>query len=177
MGSITPTRTIDVSLSDTFIVVFVVGLDRSPGSLSTTARNDREAAATRRPLSRIETVISVVFFSHISDTYCKPVTILIWLIYYYQRMIIESVTLVPPVADRSPITLADVRVRSVARSRHTVVLEVPASTIDEPLSTGVGTEAGSSIVVTTTDGRTYSGYVEVVAEGTDSRFYWCGLAG
>ena len=90
---------------------------------------------------------------------------------------IESVTLVPLGADRSPITLADVRVRSVARSRHTVVLEVPASTIEEPLSTGVGTEAGSSIVVTTTDGQTYSGYVEVVAEGTDSRFYWCGLAG
>lgn len=90
---------------------------------------------------------------------------------------IESVTLVPPFGDRSPITLADASVRSVARSRQTVVLEVPGSTIGEPFLSAVGTEAGSSIVVTTTAGQTYSGYVEVVAEGTDSRFYWCGLAG
>jgi len=93
-------------------------------------------------------------------------------------MIIERVTLLPPAGsdERAPITPTDVTLRSFDRSRQTVVLEVPAATLTEtPLAANPGEGAGYEVVLTTTKGRTYSGYVEVVAEGTDNRFYWCGL--
>ena len=93
-------------------------------------------------------------------------------------MLIKRVTLLPPdgTGDRAPVTPTDVILRSVTRSRQVVVLEMPTGSLEEtPLATSAGAEAGYGIVLTTAAERTYSGYVEVVAEGTGSRFYWCGL--
>ena len=93
-------------------------------------------------------------------------------------MVIERVTLLPPAGsgERAPVTPTDVTLRSVDRSRQTAVLEVPAATLAEtPLAADTSEGAGYEVVLTTAEERTYSGYVEVVAEGIDSWFYWCGL--
>ena len=95
-------------------------------------------------------------------------------------MLIERVTLLPPAGtgDRAPITLPDVTLRSVDRSRQLAVLEVPVSALAKtPLAAHPSEEAGYEIVLTTSEKRIYSGYIEVIAEGTDSRFYWCGVDG
>ena len=94
-------------------------------------------------------------------------------------MLIERVTLVTPTGtgDRAPITLTDVTLRSIDRSRQMAVLEVPTDAFEETsLAAHANAEAGSAIVFTIIEGQTYSGYIEVIAESTDSRFYWCGIA-
>jgi len=91
-------------------------------------------------------------------------------------MLIERVTLLPPdtTDDSAPISPSAVTLRSADRSRQLAVLEVPARALEEtPLAAHPDREAGYGIVLTTTEERTYSGYIEVVVEGTDSRFYWC----
>jgi hypothetical protein len=84
-------------------------------------------------------------------------------------------------------SLSDVTVRSVEPANQSLVLEVPHRSPETPAteqtratrgekeSKGDSEEWGCSIVVTTTEGRTYSGYVEVVADSDDARFYWCGI--
>lgn len=94
-------------------------------------------------------------------------------------MLIERVTLVTPTGtgDREPITLTDVTLRLIDRSRQMAVLEVPGNVFEgTPLAAHANAEAGSAIVFTIIEGQTYSGYIEVIAESTDSRFYWCGIA-
>jgi hypothetical protein len=91
-------------------------------------------------------------------------------------MKIERLTLVPPTEDRRPITLSESNIRSLNRPRQIVVIEIPTAAVAETtLARQAGVEAGYSIVITTTAGRTYSGYIEVAIEGTAGRFYWCGL--
>jgi len=90
-------------------------------------------------------------------------------------MDIDRVTLIDP-DDGVRRSLSDVVVRSLRPSAGSLVLEAPVERVDgTPFGERPGGEAGWSLVVTTADGRTYTGYVEVVATGDDARFYWCGI--
>jgi len=90
-------------------------------------------------------------------------------------MDIDRVTLIEPDSGVR-LSLSDVVVRSVAPSKGSLVFETPREASDgTSLGESSDDEAGYSLVVTTSDGRTYDGYVEVVADGADARFYWCGV--
>jgi hypothetical protein len=92
---------------------------------------------------------------------------------------IERVTLIPPAhaGECAPITFTESILHSIDRSRQSVAVEIPIGAIGETrLAAHPGAAAGYAIVLTTIEKQTYSGYVEVVAEGTTGRFYWCGLA-
>jgi len=87
----------------------------------------------------------------------------------------ECLSLTLPREDRKTILLREGTVRSVERSSQLLVMEVPTDAIDgTALSDRAGIEADASVVIHTT-GRTYKGYVEVVAESPTGRFYWCGV--
>lgn len=90
-------------------------------------------------------------------------------------MDIDHVTLIDPDSGVH-LSLSDVVVRSVAPSKGSLVFEAPYDAFDGTSPDGApDSEAGYSVVVTTPDGRTYDGFVEVVVDGTDARFYWCGV--
>ena len=90
-------------------------------------------------------------------------------------MDIDRVTLTGPNGGVR-LSFSDVVVRSVAPSRGSLVFETPHDAFDGKSPAGPPSdEAGCPIVLTTVDGRTYDGYVEVVADGADARFYWCGV--
>jgi hypothetical protein len=56
------------------------------------------------------------------------------------------------------------------------VFEAPHEALEgTPLDGRSNGAAGYSVVVTTTAGRTYGGYVEVIADGDDARLYWCSV--
>jgi hypothetical protein len=90
-------------------------------------------------------------------------------------MEIDRVTLIEP--DGSVrLSFTDVVVRSVAPSRQSVVFETPHEVLEGTALGGPPSEvAGYSVVLTTTDDRTYSGYVEVVTDAGSARCYWCGV--
>ncbi len=90
-------------------------------------------------------------------------------------MDIDRVTLIDP-GSGVHLSFADVVVRSVTPSKQSLVFEAPYDAFNE-LSPDrpASSEAGYSLVLTTAGGRTYDGYVEVVANGADTRFYWCGV--
>lgn len=90
-------------------------------------------------------------------------------------MDIDRVTLIDPDSGVR-LSLSDVVVRSVAPSKGSLVFETPREAFDGASSgEDPNDESGYSLVVTTTDGRTYDGYVEVVADSANARFYWCGV--
>jgi hypothetical protein len=90
-------------------------------------------------------------------------------------MEIDRVTLIEP-DDSVRLSLTDVVVRSVAPSRQSLVFETPHGALEgTPLGGSANGVAGCSVVLTTTGGRTYDGYVEVATDTEDARFYWCGV--
>jgi hypothetical protein len=90
-------------------------------------------------------------------------------------MEIDRVTLIEP-DGTVRLSLTDIVVRSVAPSRQSLVFETPRGALEgTPLGGPSNEVAGCSVVLTTTDDRTYSGYVEVTTDAADARFYWCGV--
>lgn len=83
-------------------------------------------------------------------------------------MNVDQITLVPIESERTPAHIAEFAVLDVNRSNQSVVLRVSGH------ATGA-VELGSRIRLTTDENETYEGYVEVVAEATDSWICWCGV--
>lgn len=91
-------------------------------------------------------------------------------------MTIDDLSLTLPFADDGTISLREGTVRSVDRSSQLLVVEVPTDSIERTTLAGhAGSEAGARIVVQTAAGRTYEGYIEVVAESATGRLYWCSV--
>ena len=90
-------------------------------------------------------------------------------------MEIDRITLIEPGGDVR-LSLSGVTVRSVTPSNESLVFEAPRDSFDgTPIDGRASDGAGYGIIATTTDGVTYNGYVEVVANGDDTRFCWCGI--
>lgn len=90
-------------------------------------------------------------------------------------MDIDRVTVIEPESGVR-LSSSDVVVRSVTPSKGSLVFEVPRDAFEGLSSDGrPNDEAGCAIVITTAQGRTYDGYVEMAVDGDGTRFYWCGI--
>jgi hypothetical protein len=88
----------------------------------------------------------------------------------------DRATLLSADASRAPIPLRDFTVVATDQPSQQIVLKVPEYLLQGTvLADQPGDEAGASIVLTTTDDRTYEGFVEVIAAAAGSRIYWCGV--
>ena len=83
-------------------------------------------------------------------------------------MKLNKVRISPTDIDRSAFTVQEFTGLKIDRSSQVAVLRIPTDAAG-------GVEEGASVRLITRGGDVYEGFIEVVADASDSRVIWCGM--